>query len=133
MKIGNFTYRSYKPFQRALGPQAISFSVTAPLCTEEILGDRMYLAIQVGKELDDETIVTALAGQEQTLLRQRDCECAFCHWVRPDFVFALLVPLKAILLLPSAGLPQLEAYVRAKSLLMAGFSWGLGLGSWACQ
>ena len=133
MKVGKFTCRSYKPFQQALDPQAVFSSVTAPLCTEEILGDRRYLATQVAKELDDETKVTALAGQEQTLLRQRDCECAFCHWVKLDFVFALLVHLKAILLLRSASLPQLEAYARAKNLLMAGSSWDLGPGSWPCQ
>ena len=72
-----FTYQNYKPIQQGPGPQAIFFSVTALLCTREISEDRRCLAIQVVKELGDETAAIALAGQEQTLLRQHDCECAF--------------------------------------------------------
>lgn len=90
----------------------------------------MYLATQAMKELDDEATVIALVGQEQTLLRQHDCESAFCHWVRPDPFCALLVHPKAIQLLPSASLPQLETCVLAKNLLVAGSSQDLGRWSW---
>lgn len=93
----------------------------------------MYLAIQAVKEQDDEAIVIALVGQEQTLLRQHDYESAFCRWVRPDSFFALLVHLKVIQLLPSASLPQLKACVLAKNLLMAGSSQDLGRRSWPYQ
>ena len=82
------------------------------------------------KELDDETTVIALAGQEQTLLRQHDGDCAFCRWASLDFVFALLVRPKVILLLPSASLPQLEACVPAKNLSVALDGAGVSITFW---
>ena len=72
-------YQSYKPIQQALGQQEVSSFVITPLCTREISVDQRYLATQAAKELDDEVRVIGLGGQEQTLLRQRGCECAFCR------------------------------------------------------
>ena len=77
----------------------------------------------------------ALAGQEQTLLRGHDCGCAVCRCARHCLVFALLVHLKVILLLRLllVGLPQSQAYVPTKNLLVAGSLLDLGRGSWSCQ
>lgn len=74
-----------------------------------------------------------LAGQGQKLLKQRDGECAFCRWVMPDFVFALLAHLRVTLLLPAASLPHLKAYVPAKNLPRPGSSQDLGQGSYQYQ
>ena len=133
LEFRNFTCQSYKLVQQALGQQAIFFSVTAPLCIEEISRDRRYRVTQAVRELDDETTVTALAGQGQTLLRGHDCECAVCRCVMRELVLALLVHLKTNLLLPPASLPQSQAYVPAKNLLVAGSSLDLGRGSWPRQ
>ena len=105
LEFENSNYQNCRPFQQAFGPQAVFFCVKAPLCIKEIPEDRRYPATHVVKELDDEVTVIALVGQEQTLWRKHDCECAFRRWVRPDYAFVLLVHWKGILLLHTASLP----------------------------
>ena len=130
-----FTYRSYKPVQPALGPRAISFSVTALLCTEEISEGQRCLATRAVRGPDDETAVIARAGQELTSSRRHECECecAFCRWVKWDSVFALLVHLKVIPQLHCANLLHLQACAPAKNLPAAGSLKDLGPDSWRCK